>query len=108
MTPFFPSHLAENSSWRKPARRMMQTDFTNTASKHFLSLGHDSLLIPTNSILQKTTQRVVSSLLNKGSSHAGCVDLKTPSKVKKEGITQASSAQLETKHKNVFFLRGNA
>lgn len=30
------------------------------------------------------------------------MDLKTPSKVKNEGITQASSAQLETKHKKCF------
>lgn len=105
MTPLLPPHLAENSSWHKPVGRTVQTDFISTSSKHLLLLGHDSLLIPTNTILQNNTQRVVSSLLKKGNS---CMDLKTPSRVKKEGITQASSAQLETKHKNVFFLRGNA
>lgn len=48
---------------------------------------------------KKSKERAFSSLLNKSSSSASCVDLKTPSKVKEEGITQAPSAQLETKQR---------
>lgn len=47
---------------------------------------------------KKSKERAFSSWLNKSSS-AGCMDLKTPSKMKEEGITQASPAQLETKQR---------